>query len=166
MYIPWIALFSANTWRLDVLTFLIKGFAKDCIIVLNPLWTASWKYFTKLLYENTKAKAQLYIRFYWPTESDQFLNSLTASARDTWPLCARALEIHGFELVLKHLRYFLWLKVNSVNFWEIVYNPMTTNKVWTDSNRYWSDTYWSRVKFFVVVVWFDRDLNQRVIQIS
>ena len=107
MYIPWIALFSANTWRLDVLTFLIKGFAKDCIIFLNPLWTASWKYFTKLLYENTKAKAQLYIRFYWPTESDLTLNSLTASPRDTWPPCAWALEIHGLELVPKHLRYFL-----------------------------------------------------------
>ena len=27
--IPWIALFSANRWRLDVLTFLIKGFGGD-----------------------------------------------------------------------------------------------------------------------------------------
>ena len=25
-HVPWIALFSANRWRLDVLTFLIKGF--------------------------------------------------------------------------------------------------------------------------------------------
>ena len=90
MYISWIALFSANTWRLDVLTFFIKGFAKDCIIFLNPLWTASWKYFTKLLYENTKAKAQLYIRFYWPTESDLTLNSLnySKSLRYVASMCA------------------------------------------------------------------------------
>ena len=26
----WIALFSANRWRLDVLTFLIKGFGFTC----------------------------------------------------------------------------------------------------------------------------------------
>ena len=26
LYVPWIALFSGNRWRLDVLTFLIKGF--------------------------------------------------------------------------------------------------------------------------------------------
>ena len=99
------------TWRIDVLTFLIKGFAKDCIIFLNPLWTASWKYFTKLLYENTIAKAQLYIRFYWPTESDLPLNLLAASSQDMRPLAARALEIHSFELVPKNLRYFL--EVNS-----------------------------------------------------
>ena len=29
-HVPWIALFSANRWYLDVLTFLIKGFSLDC----------------------------------------------------------------------------------------------------------------------------------------
>ena len=33
--VPWIALFSANRWRLDVLTFLIKGFG----FTYNSLFT-------------------------------------------------------------------------------------------------------------------------------
>ena len=114
--VPWIVFFSANTWCLDVLTFLIKGFAQDFIIFLNPLWTASWKYFTKLLYENTKAKAQLYIRFYWPTESDLTLNSLTASSQDMQPLCVRLGDTR-FWIDSKTLEIFsgglVWLKVNS-----------------------------------------------------
>ena len=28
-HVPWIAFFSANRWRLDVLTFHIKGFAQN-----------------------------------------------------------------------------------------------------------------------------------------
>ena len=28
-HVQWIALFSANRWRLDVLTFLIKGFEEN-----------------------------------------------------------------------------------------------------------------------------------------
>ena len=35
-HVPWIALFSANRWRLDVLTFHIKGFGVyDCYLFLT-----------------------------------------------------------------------------------------------------------------------------------
>lgn len=33
-HVPWTVLFSANRWRLDVLTFLIKGFGY-CFVLID-----------------------------------------------------------------------------------------------------------------------------------
>ena len=33
--VPWIALFSANRWRLDIQTFLIKGFDANLYVVVR-----------------------------------------------------------------------------------------------------------------------------------
>ena len=41
-HVPWIALFSAKRWRLDVLTFPIKGFAKYYKVTLAVLKQTTW----------------------------------------------------------------------------------------------------------------------------
>ena len=46
-HVPLIALFSANRWRLDVLTFLIKGFVKELEVKNNS--TSRFVGFSKLL---------------------------------------------------------------------------------------------------------------------
>ena len=45
MYVPWKALFSAKRWRLDVLTFLIKGFGQSIQIGLAQSVEHSYRFF-------------------------------------------------------------------------------------------------------------------------
>jgi hypothetical protein len=44
-HVPWIALISAKRWRLDVLTFLINGFAQNNVQKDRKIIYSTWQYF-------------------------------------------------------------------------------------------------------------------------
>ena len=70
-HVPWIALFSAKRWRLDVLTFLIKGFAQKVLtnLIFSRIHTLSLTWLGFIIAPLRYQNIPLGIKKFPPTET-------------------------------------------------------------------------------------------------